>query len=770
MVAIVSPFSSGEEVKRTMVPWHFSSPCIEDNYTIQRVLGTGHYGVVCAATHKKTGELYAIKSLDKAHPEYNDADVRNEVAVLCRVCDHPNIATLYEVYEDAEHVYLVQEACLGGELFDLVIERKHFTEGDAARVASVLISILAHCHARGVLHRDIKPENFLLKNIVPEDGRCDGSDIRAVDFGLSVIVDDIDTNTITNDIVGSSYYIAPEILAGQPYTAAADAWSLGVVVFILISGYPPFWGSSDAIIYDRIQHQELDMGYEPWNTAAVSPEASDFVRRLLTQKDPVQRMTCAQAASHPWLANKGTAREGDDDPPLHPSIVDRLRAFTRENRLTCLLMTLVAHHLSDAGIQELRQTFYEMDTDDDGLVSVADITKALQKVGVDTKGQSIHELVEGLDVGHNHAGHVNVDEFLAAAIDRKKVFTKTTVAAVFKRLDTSGSGMLSMEALSRALADCGIPIQQNTLRTMMAREGALDGQGVVSARSFQNLLVAAAEAEGGGDEGATVGNCSGNGNRRDCAGALERILSGGLNHMSDDDDDGEDGNGNGNAWKSVLAPRRGLTLKVNTTHSSRQASLDLTSGGGGSREFGMRMHRTNTNGTATTTSPVPGPYAHIQTPRTEGDEEQQEGGDVLGSSKNVLAPPRGTSSSTMSTLDEVLRQYSLSGYHTPRRRVGSLSSSSAGSPRATPTKRSGSAALGALSPTVGRGGNAHYVSTAWPPPSPVHTTNTKQQQEGTPTTVSPLMQRHLGVTGLIPPPSPASSDLPSPTMACLGCD
>ena len=261
MVAMSSPILRKEELssaygKGTRVPWFISPP--EDVYTIQRVLGTGHYGVVCAATHKQTGEMYAIKSLDKSHPEYNLDEVRNEVNVLARVCDHPNIATLYEVYEDAEHIYLVQEACLGGELFDLVVERKHFTEGDAARVALVMASVLAHCHSRGVLHRDIKPENFLIKGIVPEEGHFDGSDVRAVDFGLSMLFDE--NNIGPSDIVGSSYYIAPEVLSGQPFGPAADAWSLGVVVFILISGYPPFWGSSDPIIYDRIQIQDLSLG------------------------------------------------------------------------------------------------------------------------------------------------------------------------------------------------------------------------------------------------------------------------------------------------------------------------------------------------------------------------------------------------------------------------------------------------------------------------------------------------------------------------------
>jgi calcium-dependent protein kinase len=544
--------SGATRTQKSRVPWHRHP--IEDDLTLTTVLGTGHFAATYAATHNQNGQVFAVKSLDKSHPEYSFEDVCNEVEILAAVCDHPNIASLYEVYEDAEHIFLVQEACLGGELFDLVIERKHFTEGDAARACQTLISIISHCHARGVLHRDIKPENFLIKSILgSEEGRFDGSDVRAVDFGLSLFTKD---RLDIPDVVGTSYYIAPEILAGKPYSPAADAWSLGIVVFILLSGYPPFWGSSDNVLYDRIQNQELDIAYEPWTTDDVSLEAADFVKRLL-HKDPTKRMTLAEAAQHPWLVNaaKNAAGAGTNgsnknsntclSAPLAPVIIDRLRAFTRENRLTCLLMTLVAHHLSDSAIGQLRKTFFSLDTDDDGLIGVADITKALQTTVQQTSAtknttavsngasfaekqqqeQSIAELVaqlnEAVNVGKNTGnstahpiGQVNVDEFLAAALDRKKVLTNRTVSAVFHRLDEKNEGKLNISVLSTALAECGIPVPEENLRSMLAKEGALDGAGVVSPKSFQNLLLAGAEEH-----------------NRPAVAALERILSGDLDDL-----------------------------------------------------------------------------------------------------------------------------------------------------------------------------------------------------------------------------------------------
>lgn len=204
-------------------------------------------------------------------------------------------------------------------------------------------------------------------------------------------------------------------------------------------------------------------------------------------------MTLAEAANHPWLA---PATHAAAEVPLPASIVDRLRGFTQENRLTALLMTLVAHHLSDAAIEDLRHTFDRLDTDHDGLVGVADITAALQSAGVDCKSQGIPDLVARLDVGMTHIGQISVDEFLAAALDRKAVFTQSAVNRVFKELDVDGDGKLSVTALAEALAECGVPVPSEVLRRMMDREGALDGRGVVSARSFADLLEVGAEEQG----------------------------------------------------------------------------------------------------------------------------------------------------------------------------------------------------------------------------------------------------------------------------------
>jgi len=492
MVATLKPSTGNPDYKTPChahdVSWNISPA--EDVYIFKHVLGTGHYGAVYAAQHRSSGATMAIKCLEKSNPEYKYEDVRNEVAIHARICDHPNIATLYEVYEDARHVCLVMEACLGGELFDMIIERKHFTETEASHISGVILSILRHCHDRGILYRDLKPENILLKNPVSESTQFEPTNLRAVDFGISAF---LGSDGCTG-VVGSSYYIAPEVLKGTAcYGPPADAWSLGVLAFILISGYPPFWGGSDAIIHDRIKYQELHTDYQPWNTGEISSNATDFVRRLLI-KDPAKRMTLMEAARHPWLSTETAIKKTT---PLPSSIIERLRAFSQQNRLTCLLMTVVAHNISDAAISQLGLVLTELDTDGDGLVDVSDIIQALQTTGIDlAQNQSILEVLDRFVANFGHAGQVSVDEFLAAAIDRKTVFTQTAVAHVFNALDTDGDGKLSVAALTSALQECGVSIGADTMERMLQREGALNGKGVISPRSFSNLLLVGTEDQG----------------------------------------------------------------------------------------------------------------------------------------------------------------------------------------------------------------------------------------------------------------------------------
>ncbi|PSC72461.1 calcium-dependent kinase 1 [Micractinium conductrix] len=448
--------------------WQMGDP--HSRYKFMRVLGTGHYGVTYLCSSLKSGELVAIKALDKLHPEYERDLACEEILILAAVSDHPNVVDMHEVWEDASYLYIVMEACMGGELFDMVIERKHFTEADAASITAAVLSVMQHCHSKGIIHRDLKPENFLLLR----EGELSADNLRAIDFGLSKFVE---LDGICRSCVGSSYYVAPEVLKGA-YSYEADAWSVGTITYILLSGFPPFWGSSDQVIFHCILTKPVDFDYQPWHQ--ISAAAKHFVGRLL-DKDPARRMAVSQGLTHPWITEKAA------DVPLSMDIISRLQNFTHQNRVKCLLMAIAANHLSDEEIGGLRKIFHFIDADADGEISMHDLGVALQHAGLDMEQQGMVALLRGLDLAHQ--GTVSVEEFIAAALDQRKVLTAKTVNSIFSELDDDKDGLITLGELQQALEECNISIKADTLGRLMHREGALDNKGMVSSKSFADLLM-----------------------------------------------------------------------------------------------------------------------------------------------------------------------------------------------------------------------------------------------------------------------------------------
>lgn len=225
-------------------------------YDFGRILGKGQFGTTRLAIDKRTTEQLACKSISKRKLTSADdiADVQREVQIMHHLAGHPNVVQLKGAYEDKQHVHIVMELCSGGELFDRIVERGHYTERDAASLIRTIVRVVAHCHAMNVIHRDLKPENFLLADKSQE------ANIKATDFGLSVFFKDGQEFT---DIVGSAYYVAPEVLRRR-YSKEADIWSCGVMLYILLSGVPPFYGDNEQQIFEAVVKGPIDFESDPW--------------------------------------------------------------------------------------------------------------------------------------------------------------------------------------------------------------------------------------------------------------------------------------------------------------------------------------------------------------------------------------------------------------------------------------------------------------------------------------------------------------------------
>ncbi|EJK77107.1 hypothetical protein THAOC_01084 [Thalassiosira oceanica] len=236
------------------------SNIVEDYLISPNVLGKGHYGVVRECQHRVTGESFAVKSIDKSKVGRLD-HLQREIYLLANV-DHPSIMKMSDCYEDADYIHIVTEKYTGGELFDQIVESTSqsgcFSERRAAGIIRSLLEAVAYLHENGIVHRDIKPENILFES------REQDSAIRLIDFGLSRTHDPKLEGPLANP-VGTAYYMSPEVLKGK-YDRACDLWAIGVVCYILLCGYPPFNGGTDAEIHDSTRRGRLQF-------AGVSSEA-----------------------------------------------------------------------------------------------------------------------------------------------------------------------------------------------------------------------------------------------------------------------------------------------------------------------------------------------------------------------------------------------------------------------------------------------------------------------------------------------------------------
>ncbi|KAI7750828.1 hypothetical protein M8C21_028090 [Ambrosia artemisiifolia] len=300
-------------------------------FEVGEEVGRGHFGYTCKAKFKK-GEFKGLEVAVKVIPKSKMTtaiaieDVRREVKILRGLTGHNNLVKFYDAYEDHEKVYVVMELCEGGELLDRILSRGgKYSEDDARSVLIQILSVVAFCHLQGVVHRDLKPENFLFTS------KEDNSPLKAIDFGLS---DFVKPDERLNDIVGSAYYVAPEVLH-RSYSTEADVWSIGVIAYILLCGSRPFWARSESGIFRAVLKADPSFDEVPWPT--LSSEAKDFVKRLLN-KDPRKRLTAVQALSHPWIRSKAS----EVKVPLDISILRLMKNYMRSSALRKVALRLSA--------------------------------------------------------------------------------------------------------------------------------------------------------------------------------------------------------------------------------------------------------------------------------------------------------------------------------------------------------------------------------------------------------------------------------------------
>ncbi|XP_071709665.1 calcium-dependent protein kinase 1-like [Rutidosis leptorrhynchoides] len=412
---------------------------LKEFYTLGKKLGQGQFGVTFLCIEKATGELYACKSIAKRKLLTDDdvEDVRREIQIMHHLGEHRNVISIKGAYEDAVAVHLVMELCKGGELFDRIIQRGHYTERKAAELTRTIVGVVEACHSLGVMHRDLKPENFLFV-----DKREDAL-LKTIDFGLSAF---FKPGESFHDVVGSPYYVAPEILK-KNYGPEADVWSAGVIVYILLSGVPPFWAETETGIFDQVLHGDLDFSSDPW--PSISDSAKDLVRRMLV-RDPKKRLTAHEVLCHPWVQVDGVA----PDKPLDSAVLSRMKQFSAMNKLKKMALRVIAESLSEEEIAGLKQMFQMIDVDNSGQITFDELKAGLKRVGANLKESEIYYLMQAADV--DNSGTIDYGEFVAATLHMNKIEKENHLFAAFSYFDKDGSGYITADELQHACEKFGI--------------------------------------------------------------------------------------------------------------------------------------------------------------------------------------------------------------------------------------------------------------------------------------------------------------------------
>ncbi|KAJ7993234.1 hypothetical protein DPEC_G00270330 [Dallia pectoralis] len=294
---------------------------LEEFYTMGPELGRGATSVVFRTEEKLTQEPYAAKVLKKT---IDKKIVRTEIGVLLRL-SHPNIIRLKEIFETETDIALILELVTGGELFDRIVERGYYSERDAAHVIKQILEAVAYLHENGVVHRDLKPENLLYADLSLD------APLKIADFGLSKIIDE---QVTMKTVCGTPGYCAPEILRGNAYGPEVDMWSVGVILYILLCGFEPFFDPrGDQYMYSRILNCDYEFVSPWWDE--VSLNAKDLVSKLIVQ-DPQKRLTVKEALDHPWVLGKA-ARFSHMD-----TTQKKLQEFNARRKLKAIMKAVVA--------------------------------------------------------------------------------------------------------------------------------------------------------------------------------------------------------------------------------------------------------------------------------------------------------------------------------------------------------------------------------------------------------------------------------------------
>mmetsp|Transcript_38649 Transcript_38649/g.124195 ORF Transcript_38649/g.124195 Transcript_38649/m.124195 type:complete len:477 (-) Transcript_38649:169-1599(-) len=431
---------------------------VTDTYDVdKKKLGQGSYGSVSKCVSKSSGAVRALKTIPKAAMK-NVERFHAEINIM----------------KDQRNIYLVMELCNGGELFDRIIDSGHFTEVQAATVMQNIFRAVYYMHENHICHRDLKPENFLFTTKEP----IEKTSLKIIDFGLA---HEFGPDTVMTTKAGTPYYVAPQVLAGK-YDQSADIWSCGVIAYVLLCGYPPFHGDTDADVLAKVRLGNFSFNASDWKN--VSEDAKNLIRALLKMQ-PKERFTAEEALNHTWVENKAPKAK---DVPLSTGMFDNLKSFRSQNKLKKAALHVIANQMSENQIKALRDVFMSLDNNGDGLLTIKELKEGLLKAGFEEIPADLQQIMEEVD--SDGSGVIDYTEFLAATLDKKLYMQEDVCWQAFRVFDRDGDGKISREEIAAILTDGDPEVRSVAVREIAELMKDLDknGDGLIDFDEFMQMM------------------------------------------------------------------------------------------------------------------------------------------------------------------------------------------------------------------------------------------------------------------------------------------